>query len=1408
MTQALLELDRRYARVIDETASEDHNEVLRTLGAGFRSRPWTRAQLVEQPQAVSVVLGEAGMGKTSEFALLEADWQRTGRFACRLPVADLAGCAVLEDLAAPDACRRWLGSEEEGLFLLDAIDEAELGKHRIVPALRRLLRLLGHAADRARLLLSCRVTDWQLCGGAEALRSVFGDGSEDEPSFLLTQLLPLSVEDVRRLAGSFGCRDFEAFITELERCDALSYAARPGDVEGLVEHWNAKGAIGSLSEITEALLVRRLMETNSDARGASLSLDRARDGARRLAGYAALQGGLTFSVPARRADVSEPADVSTEQTLSDWSRPEQQALLSLAVFDEATFGRVRFHHRNSQDYLAVEWLVGLHARGRFPWQKLLSLLIVRLRDRDTIPLYVRQVVAWLVTRYTDSPLGQALFERVLEIEPELLMLEGDARSLDISLRKRILEAFAERYQDRGSVIGWLDRSPLARFAAPSLAETVGELLLREDAEPELQRTLLWLAMSGGMRTLLSQLRDLALSSEADPSIRGLAIQAMRTIGAEGSLGELRPLLADLDRLPLPLIQSLILNLYPGELSTDELLTLLARFEDSNSPRERLLDVIAYGLPPLLETTAERQELRRALTAFVAGSRDIDDLAQIQRPQLSPLLTSCAQLAAREVRDQPCREDWDEGMLDLLMICSRRHGPAVHPFSNSVSELAEALRSCPGLRRQMFWHRVERRARERGRPTQWYEVIAHRGLPELSGEDLDWLAEDARDRPDVRDRLLCFDWIICGSFVDDDLERRRRLAEDLAAENEDLRRRFERRQRPRSARSEAEIRLELTQRAYQLREQRERGESLEALLERLPGIRSGEDVNALWWLYRMTTQRQMLNILGDVGLERIAEDYGDEIQEAFVDGVQQLWRRHDVGPEEANNEQDPIRILGLVGVRLSVQNGERLSDLPEDLQRRCVRIATRELNGFPEWLDEIATASPTLVGEELGRVIEAERPSMVRDEEPGRSPTILAHIRCASPEVQQVGLPVVWRILQDFPLRNKRCLVQGLEIVLGRVDREPLRELAERRVCESESHPDVQQVWWWTWWALGPTEALDNLEERLQAIESTSGRAEASSYVLGLAGDESVCYRHAQQLADDLAVPALERLAPLLFEHLPPEGDRLPNGQMVRLETRHFAGRCRDSAMSALLNLDSASSRDAIRRWLEDERMAPVHDYLRERLETNERSAGDCAPLAWHEVAELTGGHGSSARLDDAGLFRLITNLLVDIDYEWRGDDYQFLGGLTDKDLDEVHYQPIVARELQGKSGDRFSVEREPEVADRNRMDIKVSVPGCGGVAIEMKLVSKKQRSYRNLSEGLSEQLAGLYLKDRRRRHGIYLLIDDGRKARWKHPATGEFLDFRGLLTHLQREADELVQNHRDQIDELKVLGLVACAPKS
>ena len=208
MTQQLLDLDRRYAPVIDETAAEDHSEALRTLGAGFRGRAWTRAQLVEQSQAVTVVLGEAGVGKTSEFALLGSHWQRTGRFVCRLPVADLADCFELEDLAAPDAGRRWLDSEEEGLFLLDAIDEAELGRHRIVPALRRLLRLLGDARDRARLLLSCRVTDWQLCGGAEALRSVFGDGSEDEPSFLLTQLLPLSVGDVRRLTRTVAARPF------------------------------------------------------------------------------------------------------------------------------------------------------------------------------------------------------------------------------------------------------------------------------------------------------------------------------------------------------------------------------------------------------------------------------------------------------------------------------------------------------------------------------------------------------------------------------------------------------------------------------------------------------------------------------------------------------------------------------------------------------------------------------------------------------------------------------------------------------------------------------------------------------------------------------------------------------------------------------------------------------------------------------------------------------------------------------------------------------------------------------------------------------------------------------------------------------------------------------------------------
>ena len=42
--------------------------------------------------------------------------------------------------------------------------------------------------------------------------------------------------------------------------------------------------------------------------------------------------------------------------LPDWTPAERQALLRRALFDPATYGRVRFHHRSVQEYLAARRL--------------------------------------------------------------------------------------------------------------------------------------------------------------------------------------------------------------------------------------------------------------------------------------------------------------------------------------------------------------------------------------------------------------------------------------------------------------------------------------------------------------------------------------------------------------------------------------------------------------------------------------------------------------------------------------------------------------------------------------------------------------------------------------------------------------------------------------------------------------------------------------------------------------------------------------------------------------------------------------------------------------------------------------------------------------------------------------------
>ena len=126
-----------------------------------------------------VILGEAGTGKTREFEEEAQRLRNDGRQALFIPLEDLADNRISVDVEK--AIEDWKQGAEEGIFFLDAVDEARLG-HPVAfrRALDALARLLRPIESRSTIVVSCRISDWQYRTDAKtmvaALRS-FGPGA-------------------------------------------------------------------------------------------------------------------------------------------------------------------------------------------------------------------------------------------------------------------------------------------------------------------------------------------------------------------------------------------------------------------------------------------------------------------------------------------------------------------------------------------------------------------------------------------------------------------------------------------------------------------------------------------------------------------------------------------------------------------------------------------------------------------------------------------------------------------------------------------------------------------------------------------------------------------------------------------------------------------------------------------------------------------------------------------------------------------------------------------------------------------------------------------------------------------------------------------------------------------------------
>jgi len=128
------------------------------------------------------------------------------------------------------------------------------------------------------------------------------------------------------------------------RQGAWTFARRPLDLTELVQSWQANGRLGTLAQLHSGNITVKLTDDPNRKDRAVLSEERARNGAERLA--LALTRSRTIRSP-EQALAPDRADgvLDSAAILTDWTPEERQTLLRRPLFDPATHGRVRFHHR-------------------------------------------------------------------------------------------------------------------------------------------------------------------------------------------------------------------------------------------------------------------------------------------------------------------------------------------------------------------------------------------------------------------------------------------------------------------------------------------------------------------------------------------------------------------------------------------------------------------------------------------------------------------------------------------------------------------------------------------------------------------------------------------------------------------------------------------------------------------------------------------------------------------------------------------------------------------------------------------------------------------------------------------------------------------------------------------------------
>lgn len=314
-----IDLDRRFHPLTDKELGDA--ELLASFGDSDFDFDQSWKDLLKYPRVV--LLAEAGAGKTIEMTRAAQRLVDDGKYAFFLPLESLDRDEV-HVVFTPDENERfdsWMAHPDAPAWLfLDSVDELKLGRGTLDGALRRLSSVIQkRRLHRARFVISCRLTDWRRSDDGPTVRKRLplpkktrtvrslssdeafmvpltgerlttnvatenGDDAADRNLPRVFAMLPLSDGRIRRFAERIGgLDDSSAFLAEVERRNAWSFARRPQDLEWLVRSWRTSARLATWERLHHENIVAKLADSPDRPDAGVLTAKRAMQGAERLA---------------------------------------------------------------------------------------------------------------------------------------------------------------------------------------------------------------------------------------------------------------------------------------------------------------------------------------------------------------------------------------------------------------------------------------------------------------------------------------------------------------------------------------------------------------------------------------------------------------------------------------------------------------------------------------------------------------------------------------------------------------------------------------------------------------------------------------------------------------------------------------------------------------------------------------------------------------------------------------------------------------------------------------------------------------------------------------------------------------------------------------------------------------------